>query len=179
MKTLLVCASRYGATLEIGRWMRERLPFKAVDLFAVEKAPSPEPYDLIFLGGGVYNDQVDQRVVDYAASHLDSLKGKKTAVFAVCLDTKCVYLRGTFFAGWKYLKPLMETLKGQPPIHAGTLGGEINPSRLSAKDYKTILNFYTKALKRDCTEVPYRTAMNKAEVWEFVEKALARLEGKL
>jgi menaquinone-dependent protoporphyrinogen IX oxidase len=31
MKTLIVCASRYGSTMEIGRWMAERLPWSEAD----------------------------------------------------------------------------------------------------------------------------------------------------
>ena len=54
MKTMIVCASRYGSTMEIGHWIAERLPWNDVDIFRVEKAPEPDGYELIFLGGGVY-----------------------------------------------------------------------------------------------------------------------------
>ena len=48
--------------------------------------------------------------------------------------------------------------------------------KLTEKDYNLLMIFYSKILKRNLTEVPYRTLMNKPEVWEFVEKALSRLE---
>ena len=59
------------------------------------------------------------------------------------------------------------------------LPGEIKPKKLTEKDYKLLMTFYNKILKRNLTEVPYRTLMNKPEAWEFVEKALSRLEGAL
>jgi menaquinone-dependent protoporphyrinogen IX oxidase len=47
LKTLIVCASRYGSTLEIGRWIGERLPWTETDCFAIANAPSPADYDLV------------------------------------------------------------------------------------------------------------------------------------
>ena len=178
MKTLIVCASRYGSTLEIGRWMAERLPWSEVDVVPVEEAPAPDNYELVFIGGGVYNEQVGKSAVQYAESHLTALEGKKIAAFAVCLDIKGVYMKGKFFGGWLYLKPLLDVLEPVKPINAGTLSGEINPQKLSDEDHGLLMHFYTKILKRNISEVPFRTAMNKPEVWEFVEKTLARLEGR-
>jgi menaquinone-dependent protoporphyrinogen IX oxidase len=178
MKTLIVCASRYGSTLEIGRWMADRLPWSEVAVVPVEEAPAPDGYELVFIGGGVYNEQVDKNAVQYAESHLAGLEGKKIAAFAVCLDTKGVFMKGEFYGGWQYLKPLLEVLKPVKPIYAGALSGEINPQKLSDEDREKLMFFYTKILKRDISEVPFRTAMNKPEVWEFVEKTMARLEGR-
>ena len=178
MKTLIICASRYGSTMEIGHWIAERLPWNNVDIFSVEKAPEPNEYELIFLGGGVYNEQVDKNIVQYAKTHLSGLNGKKIITFAVCLDTCGVYMKGKFFGGWLYLKPLLKALETCPPLYAGTLSGEINPKKLSDKDRGLLMHFYTRILKRDIDEVPYRTLMNKPEVWKFVEKILARLKGQ-
>ena len=179
MNTIIVCASRYGSTLEIGRWMADRLPWESVDVYPVEKAPEPEGYELVFLGGGVYNEVVSKEIVEYARKHLTFMKDQKVVLFAVCLDTKGVYMRGKIHGGWDYLKPLLDIFKGQLPVHAGILSGEINPKKLTEKDYKLLVPFYNKILKRNLTEVPYRTLMNKPEIWEFVEKALSRLEGKI
>ncbi len=178
MKTLIVCASRYGSTLEIGRWMAERLPWKEAEVVPVEAAPAPDQYELIIIGGGVYNEKVDKHAVQYAESHLAGLAGKHIAAFAVCLDTKGVFMKGRFYGGWLYLKPLLDVLEAVKPIYAGVLSGEINPLKLSDEDREKLMFFYTKILKRNISEVPYRTAMNKPEVWGFVEKTLARLEGR-
>jgi hypothetical protein len=87
-------------------------------------------------------------------------------------------MKGKFFGGWLYLEPLLKRLKTEQLIHAAVLSGEINPAKLTPKDRDMLMYFYTKILKRDMNAVPYRTSMNKAEVWEFVEKTLARLEGR-
>lgn len=178
MKTLIVCASRYGSTLEIGRWMADRLPWREVDVLPVGEAPLPDAYELVFLGGGVYNERVDKNIVQYAKSHLAGLKGKKIAAFVVCLDTQGVYMKDRFYGGWLYLKPLMDVLEPVKPIYAGTLSGEINPKKLTDKDRGLLMHFYTNILKRDISEVPFRTTMNKQQVWEFVEKTMVRLEGR-
>jgi len=178
MDTLIVCASRYGSTLTTGHWMAERLPWKRSDVYPVEDAPDPGPYGLIFLGGGVYNERVDRRILEYATKYKNHLKGKKTVVFAVCLDTRPIYVKGKFHGGFYYVQPLLEVLKDDPPLHVGILPGEINPKKLTQKDYNLLMTFYNDILKRDVTEVPYRSLMNKAEVWSFVEKVLARIEGR-
>jgi menaquinone-dependent protoporphyrinogen IX oxidase len=157
--------------------MAERLPWESVDLYPVEKAPEPKGYELVLLGGGVYNEDVSKEIVEYAMKHLAFLKDQKIVLFAVCLDTKGVYMSGKIHGGWEYLNPLLDLFKDQLPVHAGILSGEINPKKLTEKDYKLLMAFYNKILKRNLTEVPYRTMMNKSEVWEFVEKVLARLEG--
>lgn len=177
MKTLIVCASRYGATAEIGRWMAERIgPDAAVT--GVETSVDLAAYEMVFLGGGVYNDQVDERLVGFAKDHLGALKEKRVAVFAVCLDTGGFYMQGQFMGGWRYLEPLMAVLRELPPVNAALLHGELNPHKLGDEDKKLLLHFYTKILKRDVQDVPFRTLMNKQEAWEFVDKTFARLEGR-
>lgn len=178
MKTLIVCASRYGSTLEIGRWIAERLPWRETEVVTLAQAPDPSGFELIFLGSGVYNEKVSNEIVSYAENHRDVLGGKQLIVFAVCLDTRGAYMKGKFFGGWLYLKPLLEVIGNHLPLYAGVLSGEINPKRLTEKDYKLLMYFYTKILNRDMTSVPYRTLMNKSEVWDFAEKVLARLKGE-
>ncbi len=177
MKTLIVCASRYGSTKEIGGWIAERLGDDA-QVVDTDSSLNPADYDMVFLGGGVYMDEVDERIVAYAKAHLTALKDKKTALFAVALDTTGFFMKGRFMGGPQYLEPLLDVMKEQPPVNAALLHGEINPLKLSEKDHKMLMHFYTKILKRDVSDVPFRTCMNKQEVWEFVEKTLTRLEGR-
>jgi menaquinone-dependent protoporphyrinogen IX oxidase len=178
MKTLIAISSRYGASMEIGRWMIERLPWDETTLVPVADAPEPSSYDLIFLGGGVYNEQVEPAIVTYAETQASILKEKKTVAFGVCLDTRGVYMKGRFFGGWLYLEPLLKVLDKQSLLYAGMLSGEINPQKLSTSDRDLLMHFYTKILKRDITEVPFRTLMSKSEVWTFIEKVISRLDGK-
>jgi menaquinone-dependent protoporphyrinogen IX oxidase len=178
MKTMIVCASRYGSTMEVGRWIADRLPWTDTEVYRVDEAPDPGDRELVFLGGGVYNEQVDAAIVTYAQTHSTVLQEKSMVAFAVCLDTRGIYMKGRFYGGWLYLDSLLKVLDSGSLVHAGVLSGEINPKKLSDRDRDLLMHFYTKILKRDMDQVPFRTLMNKAEVWEFVEKTLARLKGR-
>ena len=41
------------------------------------------------------------------------------------------------------------------------------------------MHFYNKMLKRDYSTIPYKTKMNKEEVWAFAERILNKLDGKV
>ena len=73
------------------------------------------------------------------------------------------------------LYPARDRELPEPPIHAGLLGGEINPDKLDAKDTEDLKRFYKMLYGRE-TPVPYKTRMDKKEVWDFAEKILERLE---
>lgn len=169
MKTLIVCDSRYGSTLEIGYWMSERIG--NCDVFNVGEAPVPDSYDFVILGAGVYQDSVDKGILKYAADHQSQLA--KTAVFATCLDTRGVFVCGKVHGGWSYLDKLLDQLADNPPLHADLLGGELNPNELTKADNEMLLFFYNKILKRGVDSVPFVTKMNKQQVWDYAEKVLA------
>ncbi|MDL1959582.1 MAG: flavodoxin domain-containing protein [Deltaproteobacteria bacterium] len=173
MKTLIICASKYGSTLEIGRWLAERLGGCCL----VDKAESmsdPADADLVILGSGIYNYHVLPSAQEYVNHFKDALKGKKTVVFGVALDTTGVFVQGKVHGGWNYILPLIKNLP-EPPIHAGLLGGEINPDKLDARDTEGLKRFYKMLYGRE-TPIPYKTRMDKNEVWAFAEKILERLE---
>ena len=173
MKTLIVCASKYGSTLEIGKWMAERLESGCL-VDKAESMPDPVDADLVILGSGIYTHCVLPSLNNYVSRYKDALKGKKTVVFGVAMDTTGILVRGKIHGGWNYILPIIESLP-EPPIHAGLLGGEINPDKLDAKDAEGLKRFYKMLYGRE-TPVPYKTRMNKKEVWDFAEKILERLE---
>ncbi len=173
MKTLIVCASKYGSTLEIARWMAERLGADCLTEKA-ESMPDPSSAELIILGSGIYRHAVLPVLQEYVTRFADVLKDKKTVVFGVALDTTGVFINGKVDGGWDYILPLIKRLP-TPPIHAGLLGGEINPDKLDTKDREGLKKFY-KMLYGQERPIPYKTRMNKKEVWDFAEKILERLE---
>jgi len=176
MKTLIVCATKYGSTLEIGRWIAERLPEEATVVRA-EEMVSPEGYDLIFMGSGIYDNHRElPSLTKWIETFRDSLKGKKCVVFGVCLDLQGVYYKGKIHGGWNYILPLIKSLP-EPPVHAGLLGGEINPKKLDERDRKALENFY-KMIGRWQGEIPFKTKMDKEKVWQFAETAWNRAQGK-
>jgi menaquinone-dependent protoporphyrinogen IX oxidase len=173
MKILIVCASKYGSTLEIGRWLAERLGGD----YLVDKAesmPDPADADIVILGSGIYNHHVLPSAQEYVDRFKDALKGKKTVVFGVSMDTTGVFVQGKVQGGWNYILPLIKNLP-KSPIHAGLLGGEINPDKLDASDTEGLKRFY-KMLYGQETPIPYKTRMDKNEVWAFAEKILERIE---
>jgi menaquinone-dependent protoporphyrinogen IX oxidase len=173
MKTSIVCASKYGSTLEIGRWLAERLGGGCL-VDKAESMPGPADSDLVILGSGIYNHHVLPSAQEYVNRFKDALKGKKTVVFGVAMDTTGVFVQGKVHGGWNYILPLIKSLP-EPPIHAGLLGGEINPDKLDAKDTEALKRFY-KMLYGQETPIPYKTRMDKNEVWSFAEKIQERLE---
>ena len=173
MKTLIVCASKYGSTFEIGRWLTERLGGDSL-VDRAESMPHPADTDLVILGSGIYRHHVLPSLEEYVNRFKDELKGKKTVVFGVAMDTTGVFGRGKVHGGWDCILPLISSLP-KPPIHAGLLGGEINPNKLDAKDTAGLKQFYKMLCGRE-TPIPYKTRMDKNDVWAFAEKILERLE---
>jgi len=177
MKTLVVYGSRYGATKTIAGWIAERLELDFdTTVEDVKAEPSPEAFDLIIIGSGVYTEAISKEIRDYIDKYLDILENKQVVLYAVCLDTKGVYLKGKIYAGWEYLMPIIKKFKN-PPLYADLLHGEINPNKLTPEDYQKLMLFYNKIFHRNYTEVPYTTKMDKQEVWTFVEHILSRLKG--
>jgi menaquinone-dependent protoporphyrinogen oxidase len=177
MKTLIVCGSRYGSTRVIARWIAERLGFDCV-ITDVKDAPEPQGFELVILGSGIYEDRFMPEVNAYIDKHIKTLENKKKVIFGVCLNTKGVFVNGKIHGGWEYIMPVIKKFQN-PPLHAGLLHGEINPSRLTREDHEKLMHLYNKILGRDYPDIPYKTRMNKEEVWDFAGIILSKLGGKL
>ena len=181
MKTLIVYGSKYGSTKTIAEWIAERLELDfdtTVEDVKAEPVPSPEAFDLIIVGSGVYTEAISKEIRDYIDKYIDILEKKQVVLYAVCLDTKGVYLKGKIYAGWEYLMPVIKKFKN-PPLYADLLHGEINPNKLTPEDHQKLMMLYNKIFRRNYTEVPYNTMMNKQEVWAFAEHILSRLKGEI
>jgi len=174
MKILIVYGTKYGSTKVIAEWIAERLGYDSV-IAEAKEAPSPEKFDLVIIGSSIYNDTFLPEVTNYIDKYIEILENRKKVIFGVCLDTTGVYFKGRVYGGWEYIMPIIRKFKN-PPIHAGLLHGEINPRKLTPEDYEKLMYFYNKVLKRNYSEVPYKTKMNKEEVWAFAEKILSKLQ---
>lgn len=170
-KYLIVCASKYGSTLQTGRWIGERLDGDVVVLDA-EEMTEPQDFDVIVLGSGIYSHTVLPSIQQYVEKYQGVLGGKPTAVFGVAVDTSGVFVRGKVHGGWEYILPLINLLPS-PPVHAGLLGGEINPLRLDAKDREGLVKFYK--MIGQSGDIPFKTKMTKQDAWEFAEKLMQRI----
>ncbi|MCL0086193.1 flavodoxin domain-containing protein [Thermodesulfovibrionales bacterium] len=91
--------------------------------------------------------------------------------------------KGSFIPGvMDYIDRHIEVLEDKKKVifgGAGLLHGEINPAKLTTEDYEKLMHFYNKMLKRDYSAIPYKTKMNKEEVWAFAERILNKLDGKV
>jgi menaquinone-dependent protoporphyrinogen oxidase len=82
MKTLILYATKYGATEEVARRLRKQLDGE-VDLINVAASPvhSPEPYDTIVLGGSIYMGKIQKQLTNYIRKNIDVLEQKKIGLF--------------------------------------------------------------------------------------------------
>ncbi len=176
MKTLIACGTKYGSTMTIGQWIAERLPFGS-QVCDIKYAPSPDDFELVILGSAIYEGKTLPQFDKYIDTYFQILQQRKTAIFVVCLDTKGVFVKGRVHGGWNYIMPIINRFK-TPPIHAGIMHGEINPSKLTPEDTEKLMHFYNQILHRNYSTPPYRTMMNKQEAWEFAEQILKKLKGE-
>lgn len=181
MKTLIVTASRYGSTEQIGRWIGERLKYDdfVVDLVKAGDVVSLEDYAMVIMGSGVYSHSVLPELKAFIEQNLDALKSKKNVIFGVAMKTAPVFHKGKIHGGIEHLNPQIEMLDGSV-IHADMLHGEMIPSKMTEKDRDGLMRFY-KMLNLPEDEVQRRlkprTLMDKKEVWEFTETIINKFNG--
>ncbi len=174
MKVLIVCASKYGSTHQIGRWMRERYLHEGciTDLIDAAEQAAIVDYELIVMGSGIYSHKILPSLKDFIDGNLEALKAKRTALFGVLMKTSPVFYKGSIHGGLEHLRPHIELLR-ESIIHADMLHGEIVPSRLSPEDREAMMRFYRliNLSEPDIRErLRPRTMMDKREAWDFVEK---------
>jgi len=78
MSGIILCQSKYGASMKYAEWISEETGFKIVE---TKKADIKEvsKYDTVILGGGVYASSVAG--IAFLKKNIDALIGKKIAVF--------------------------------------------------------------------------------------------------
>jgi menaquinone-dependent protoporphyrinogen oxidase len=185
MKTLILCASRYGSTEQIGRWIKERLIHEGfvIDLANAGDdsgdAVSLDDYEMVILGSGIYSHSVLPELKVFIEQNLNALKSKKNVVFGVAMKTEPVFYKGKIHGGIEHLLPTIEMLNGTV-IHADMLHGEMVPEKMTEKDKDGLMKFY-KMLNLPDDEMQRRlkprTLMDKREVWEFTETIINKLNG--
>lgn len=169
---LIICASKYGSTIQTGRWIAERLDGETT-VTRVEDMHDPGNADVIIFGSGIYHHRVLPELERYVNHYHEFLAGKKIAVFGVAIDLTGVYVKGGVHGGWNYILPFIESLLS-PPVHAGLLGGEINPAKLDEKDREGLKKFYRMLGHKD--DIPWKTKMTKQAAWNFAEKLMECLK---
>jgi len=178
MRALIVCASRYGSTEQIGRWIGERLMHEGfvIDLVKAGDAVSLNDYEVVIMGSGIYSHSVLPELRAFIESNKETLMQKKVALFGVLMKTEPVFYKGNIHRGLEHLMPQIEIFGGAV-IHADMLHGEMVPQKMTEKDKEGLMRFY-KMLNLSDDEMQRRlkprTLMDKREVWEFAETVIKK-----
>ena len=171
MRVLIVYDTVYGSTAQIAGWIAEKLEdFEdtAVTVSRITENPNLEDCDVVIIGSPIYrNDQILESIKNFVAENKEALAEKKVGLFVVALDTGGAYYFGRLTGGLEYLKEFAG-LFAKPPLYGKVLGGEQIPTRLSAEDRESLLNFYRRVMGTD--EIPYRYNMDKPKVWEYATR---------
>ncbi len=109
MKILKVCIiydTKRGSTKQIAEWMKEGLMDARilVDLKKVDRVDN-FAYDLFVIGSPIYWEKPLKSVVNFLSENKDKFKGKKVAVFVVCLAKLFGHFTDKHVKN-HYLKPL-------------------------------------------------------------------------
>lgn len=87
MKTLLVYASRHGCTEKCAGLLAEKIAGEVVKFnLAKGKAPSPQGYDAVVVGGSIHAGRIQKTVAAYLEEHMAALLEKKVGLFLCCAD---------------------------------------------------------------------------------------------
>jgi menaquinone-dependent protoporphyrinogen oxidase len=179
MKTVVICASRYGSTIEAGRWIAQRLLLDGldVDVMSPAEVESIGDYDVVIIGSGLYGHRMLPEMDEFIDRHTDELKEKKLALFALAMKRESIFVRGQAHGGLNHLQYLFDKL-GPSVVHADILPGEMAFKRLSEQDKASLEQFYgmlglneTETKKRKHP----RTLMCKSDFWEFAETVMQRV----
>jgi menaquinone-dependent protoporphyrinogen oxidase len=178
MNAIVIAASRYGSTTQGAEWIAERIALAGAEvaIHQAADAPPPEGADLVILGSGLYAHKLLGELDNYIDRHLDALRQRKLALFALAMRTSPVFVRGQVHGGLAQLKPHFDKL-GDALVHADMLGGQMAFSQLTAEDQAGLERFYA-MLKLTPAEIEHRkaprTLMNKADYWTFAEEVLRK-----
>lgn len=86
MKTLIVYASKYGATEKCAEGLSKKLMGR-IDLCNLKKTKTIDisQYDKVAIGGSIYMGKIQKEVREFCSQNLDLLKDKKIGLFICCM----------------------------------------------------------------------------------------------
>jgi flavodoxin/uncharacterized protein YhbP (UPF0306 family) len=129
-RTLVVYASRYGTTHVIAQALS--LILGPARLCTVEDfRADDQDFDLYVIGGPVYGDVLEPRIVQFIADNAGWLRCKRVALFCTCLALDF---------GERYLKRARDIL-GDAAIWAKPIGGNVYLGRLTDEDRQAMESF--------------------------------------
>ena len=88
MKILIIYGTVEGQSRKIARYMEEVLQNESHQVAiadATEEPPSPEGYDLVFVGSSIHMHKYNNAVKDYIMDHVSILNEIPSAFYSVCM----------------------------------------------------------------------------------------------
>ncbi len=113
MKICIIYDTKRGSTSHIANWIKEGLSGEdeyLIDVKLVKDVTSLN-YDLFIIGTPIYWEKPLKGVIDFLTENKEELKGKKVAIFIVCMAN----LFGHFtekYIQTHYLAPLKREIEG-------------------------------------------------------------------
>lgn len=86
MKTLILYATKNGATYEIARQLSEKISNSVVCNIKCNDIPSLSNFDCIIIGSSLYAGMIRKEAKEFVTKNTDILKGKKIGLFLSGLD---------------------------------------------------------------------------------------------
>lgn len=81
MKTLILYATKHGATRDIAQRLAKRMDGATTIDLGTGSAPAPGGYDCVIIGSSVYAGMLRKEAKEYASKHADALKAVKLGLF--------------------------------------------------------------------------------------------------
>lgn len=173
MKVLITYSSGFGTTREvaeeIGRILQDEGHFE-LELLAIDRVDEIDSYDALVIGSSVRADRPLANVRDFLALHRLDLKGKKIALFAVCLLANCA--EGQQRVIDQYISQLIEKYPEFNVISKAAFGGKIDFDKL---------NPVTKSLMHrvlEKTGLPTEGSVDTRD-WQMIREWSHELIGKI
>ena len=86
MKTLLLYATKHGATREVAQRIAKLLDGAVLHDLKQGGVPSLAEYDCIIIGGSIYAGMLRKEAKTFAAQNADALRGKRLGLFLCGMD---------------------------------------------------------------------------------------------
>lgn len=81
MKTIILYATKYGATREIARRIAEKLPGSSIYDMKKDSIPPISQYECVILGGSLYAGMLRKEAKEFAARNAAELSGKTLGLY--------------------------------------------------------------------------------------------------
>jgi len=152
MKTLILYATKYGATGEVARRIADRIEDAAVYDLKQNDIPPVAGFDRVIIGSPVYAGTIRKEVKAFVSQNADALHGKAVGLFLAGLSPE----RGKACFDANFPPDVLQSAKA-----TGCLGGIFDPKKAGAME-----RFIMKMVAR---QSGYTDTIDDNKIEQFVE----------